>query len=56
MMDKEIDKVIEDMRDLEKGLGEVENKVRYIKVVEGLKDCLDKLDDMVRNKMKLEGK
>ena len=40
---KKIDKFIAHIRDLEKRLGEVDNNLRYIKVVQALKYSLDKL-------------
>lgn len=48
-MDKQIDKLIDHIKDLENRLGEVDNNLRYIKVVQALKHSLDKLDDMLRN-------
>lgn len=48
-MDKQIDKLIDHIRDLENRLGEVDNNLRYIKVVQALKHSLDKLDDILRN-------
>lgn len=42
-MDKQIDKLIDHIRDLENRLGEVDNNLRYIKVVQALKHSLDKL-------------
>lgn len=45
IMDKQIDKLINHIRDLENRLGEVDNNLRYIKVVQALKHSLDKLDD-----------
>ena len=53
-MDKQIDKLIDHIRDLENRLGEVDNNLRYIKVVQALKHSLDKLDDMLRNNLKLQ--
>lgn len=53
-MDKQIDKLIDHIRDLENRLGEVDNNLRYIKVVQALKHSLDKLDDMLRNNIKLQ--
>ena len=35
-MDKQIDKLIDHIRDLENRLGEVDNNLRYIKVVQAL--------------------
>ncbi len=40
---KKIDKLIAHIRYLEKRLGEVDNNLRYIKVVQALKYSLDKL-------------
>ena len=42
-MDKQIDNVVVHIRDLERRLGEVDNNLRYIKVVQALKKSLDKL-------------
>lgn len=53
-MDKQIDKLINHIRDLENRLGEVDNNLRYIKVVQALKHSLDKLDDMLRNNQELQ--
>ena len=47
-MDKQIDKLINHIRDLENRLGEVDNNLRYIKVVQALKHSLDKLDVSIR--------
>ena len=55
-MDKQIDKLIDHIRDLENRLGEVDNNLRYIKVVQALKHSLDKLDDMLRNSQELQRK
>ena len=41
-MDKQIDNVVAHIRDLERRLGEVDNNLRYIKVVQALKHSLDK--------------
>ena len=54
IMDKQIDKLIDHIRDLENRLGEVDNNLRYIKVVQALKHSLDKLDDMLRNNQELQ--
>lgn len=53
-MDKQIDKLINHIRDLENRLGEVDNNLRYIKVVQALKHSLDKLDNMLRNNQELQ--
>ena len=53
-MNKQIDKLIDHIRDLENRLGEVDNNLRYIKVVQALKHSLDKLDNMLRNNLKLQ--
>ena len=42
-MDKKIDKTITHIRGLERRLGEADNNLRYIKVVQALKKALDKL-------------
>ena len=55
-MDKQIDKLINHIRDLENRLGEVDNNLRYIKVVQALKHSLDKLDNMLRNNQELQCK
>ena len=48
-MDKQIGRLINHIRDLENRLGEVDNNLRYIKVVQALKRSLDKLDNMFKN-------
>lgn len=53
-MDKQIDKLIDHIKDLENRLGEVDNNLRYIKVVQALKHSLDKLDDMLRDNQELQ--
>lgn len=53
-MDKQIDKLINHIRDLENRLSEVDNNLRYIKAVQALKHSLDKLDNMLRNNIKLQ--
>ena len=40
---KKIDKLIAHIRDLERRLGEVDNNLRYIKVVQALKHSMDNL-------------
>lgn len=42
-MNKQIDNVVAHIRDLERRLGEADNNLRYIKVVQALKKSLDKL-------------
>ena len=42
-MKKQIEKTISHIKDLEKRLGEVDNNLRYIKVVQALKKSMDKL-------------
>ena len=42
-MSKQIDKLIEHIRELETRLGEVDNNLRYIKVVQALKYSLEKI-------------
>ena len=53
-MDKQIDKLIDHIRDLENRLGEVDNNLRYIKAVRALKHSLDNLDNMLRDKQELQ--
>ena len=53
-MDKQIDKLINHIRDLENRLGEVDNNLRYIKVVQALKHSLEKLDNMLKDNTALE--
>lgn len=53
-MDKQIDKLIEHIRDLETRLGEVDNNLRYIKVVQALKHSLEKLDNMLKDNTSLQ--
>ena len=55
-MDKQIDKLINHIRDLENRLGEVDNNLRYIKVVQALKHSLDKLDNMLKDDATLQRK
>ena len=42
-MKKQIEKTISHIKDLEKRLGEVNNNLRYIKVVQALKKSMDNL-------------
>ena len=53
-MDKQIDKLIDHIRNLENRLGEVDNNLRYIKVVQALKHSLDKLDNMIKDNQELQ--
>ena len=55
-MDKQIDKLIDHIRDLENRLGEIDNNLRYIKVVQALKHSLDKLDNMIKDNQELQHK
>ena len=55
-MDKQIDRLINHIRDLENRLGEVDNNLRYIKVVQALKHSLDKLDNMLKDDAALQRK
>ena len=48
-MNKQIDRLIEHIRELEARLGEVDNNLRYIKVVQALKHSLEKLDNMLKD-------
>ena len=53
-MDKQIDRLIEHIRELEARLGEVDNNLRYIKVVQALKHSLEKLDNMLKDNTALQ--
>ena len=53
-MDKQIDKLINHIRDLENRLGEVDNNLRYIKVIQALKHSLEKLDNMLKDNATLQ--
>ena len=53
-MSKQIDKLIEHIRELETRLGEVDNNLRYIKVVQALKYSLEKLDNMLKDNTTLQ--
>ena len=53
-MDKQIEKLIEHIRELEARLGEVDNNLRYIKVVQALKHSLEKLDNMLKDNTTLQ--
>ena len=48
-MDKQIDNVIQHIKDLENRLGYVDNNLRYIKVIQALKYWLDKFDNQLSN-------
>mgnify|MGYP004438869299 FL=1 len=53
-MDKQIDKLINHIRELESRLGEVDNNLRYIKVVQALKHSLEKLDNILKDNTALQ--
>lgn len=53
-MDKQIDRLIEHIRELEARLGEVDNNLRYIKAVQALKHSLEKLDNMLKDNTALQ--
>ena len=53
-MNKQIDRLIEHIRELEARLGEVDNNLRYIKVVQALKHSLEKLDNMLKDNTTLQ--
>lgn len=53
-MNKQIDRLIEDIKELETRLGEVDNNLKYIKVIQALKHSLDKLDDMLKDNTTLQ--
>lgn len=53
-MDKQIDKLIDHIRELEHRLGEVDNNLKYIKVIEALKYSLDRFDDILKDNKDLQ--
>lgn len=53
-MNKQIDRLIEHIKELETRLGEADNNLRYIKVVQALKYSLDKLDNMLKDNTTLQ--
>ena len=53
-MDKQRDKLINHIRELESRLGEVDNNLRYIKVVQALKHSLEKLDNILKDNTALQ--
>ena len=53
-MDKQIDNVVAHIRDLERRLGEADNNLRYIKVVQALKKSLDKLYSLLLRDTELQ--
>ena len=53
---KKIDKQIAHIRDLERRLSEVDNNLRYIKVVQALKHSLDKLYSLLLKDTSLQRK
>ena len=48
-MDKQTEKVIKHIKDLENRLGYVDNNLRYIKVIQALKYWLEKFADLLSN-------
>ena len=54
-MDKQIDKVIQHIKDLENRLGYVDNNLRYIKVIQALKYWLDKFDNQLSKEERIKG-
>ena len=53
-MDKQIEKVIKHIKDLENRLGYVDNNLRYIKVIQALKYWLEKFADLLSNNQALQ--
>ena len=53
-MDKQIDRVILHIQDLENRLGYVDNNLRYIKVIQALKYWLDKFADLLSDNQALQ--
>ena len=54
-MDKQIDNVIQHIKDLENRLGYVDNNLRYIKVIQALKYWLDKFDNQLSEEERIKG-
>ena len=52
---KKIDKVVAHIKDLERRLGEVDNNLRYIKVVQALKKSMDNLYALLLRDTALQG-
>ena len=48
-MDKQTEKVIKHIKDLENRLGYVDNNLRYIKVIQALKYWLEKFAELLSN-------
>lgn len=55
-MGKQIDRLIEYIRNLESRLREVDNDLKYIKVAQALKHSLERLDDMLKDDTTLQCK
>lgn len=53
-MDKQIDKLIDHIRELEHRLGEVDNNLKYIKVIQALKYSLDRFNDILKDNKDLQ--
>ena len=53
-MDKQTEKVIKHIKDLENRLGYVDNNLRYIKVIQALKYWLEKFADLLSNNQALQ--
>ena len=53
-MDKQIDNVIQHIKDLENRLGYVDNNLRYIKVIQALKYWLDKFDNQLSEEERIK--
>lgn len=53
---KKIDKTIAHIKDLERRLGEVDNNLRYIKVMQALKKSMDNLYALLLRDTALQGK
>ena len=53
-MNKQVDRTVEHISDLQKRLSCVENNLQHIKVVQALKKSLDKFYDLLKNDQKLQ--
>ena len=53
-MDKQVDKTVKHITELQYRLCRVENNLQYIKVIQALKKSLDKFYDLLKNDQKLQ--
>ena len=53
-MNKQVDKTVEHIKDLQNRLNHVQNNLQYIKVTQALKDSMDKFYDLLKNDQQLQ--